>query len=434
MSSPVLGLPDHWEAEGRRLADALQSVSSVLIIGADPDQSSRVAIGVAESWRGRRGVAVGDLTGFAYPLYQLAGGEDALGLSDCFREGLSMNDVARPVHGHEGLFVIPAGTPPLATEDLLRHERWEKLIGGFEQAGGLLLIIAPLGAPGLDHLESLVGGTITVDLPANRRHAFHLLGNAEPPLPPAPPEGAGRGGPRTSASRRLAIVGGLAVALVAGTVLGVRVVRSRRHAPPPAPTVAPPVAPVVPAAPDTTRLVVPSADTIPLHDPAPGPDSLLTVAYAVNVIAANTLSGANSVLRDGERATVLPAATISPVTLGGGTLWYQVMVGAYRSRADADDLLRVLRKVGVVRSDGGIVVRVPYALLLADDLPPGEAPQEVATWRAKGVQAYGLVQGNGRVRVLAGAFETPAQAAPLAAQLRQAGVPARVAFRIGRVF
>ncbi|NBW65238.1 SPOR domain-containing protein [bacterium] len=180
--------------------------------------------------------------------------------------------------------------------------------------------------------------------------------------------------------------------------------------------------------------MVPKAVTIPLNEPAAGADSLLGAPYAVNVVAANTVAGANSVLRDGEKAILLPAVTVSPVTLGGGTIWYQVIIGAYATRADADDMLQLLRRKGVVRTDGGVVVRLPFGLLVADGLSASEAHAVVTEWRGKEIMAYALLQADGRARVLAGAFETPAQAAPLAAQLRRAGVPATVVYRLGRVF
>lgn len=444
--------PNHWEAEGRRLADCLAAVSSAVVIGLDPDATARVAIGLAHEWRARKGVAIGDLTGFAFPLYELAGGEDAAGLTDCFRDDLSLNDIARPAPSVEGLFVLPAGTPPLATEAFLRSERWDKLIGGFAQAGGLFLLIAPLGAAGLDHLVSLTGGVIAVDVPVNRRQAYPLLGAAEAPAPETAPDtgwgaaaleragfasGVGRAG-RTStgrsrpAVRRLgALLGALGVLVAAGW--GAIAWRAR-HAPPA--LLKPRSTAPAPGKPDTTlaQLVVPKADTIPLNEPAAGADSLLGAPYAVNVVAANTVAGANSVLRDGEKAILLPAVTVSPVTLGGGTIWYQVIIGAYATRADADDMLQLLRRKGVVRTDGGVVVRLPFGLLVADGLSASEAHAVVTEWRGKEIMAYALLQADGRARVLAGAFETPAQAAPLAAQLRRAGVPATVVYRLGRVF
>jgi hypothetical protein len=131
---------------------------------------------------------------------------------------------------------------------------------------------------------------------------------------------------------------------------------------------------------------------------------------------------------------LLPASTIAPVRLGSGSLWYKVIVGAWRSRDGADSLLEALRARKVVRRDAGAVVRVPYALLVAEKLDSARAKEVENSWRARGISVYALVQEDGSVRVFAGAFETAAQAAALAASFRDAGATPVVAFRTGRPF
>ena len=61
----------HWEDEGRRIAAALDGVPSAVILGLDPDQSARVALGIAKAVGVSRPVAIGDLTGVAMPLYEV---------------------------------------------------------------------------------------------------------------------------------------------------------------------------------------------------------------------------------------------------------------------------------------------------------------------------------------------------------------------------
>ncbi|HVT40980.1 MAG TPA: hypothetical protein VHE78_18230, partial [Gemmatimonadaceae bacterium] len=122
---------DPWVERGREAAPLLEHVSAVVVVGADPDRAARVALGIARAECGRRRVALGDLVGDLVPLYETAGGADAFGLSDCFREGLPLSDVARPSPECETLFILPAGTPPVATYDILAHERWPRLIRGF---------------------------------------------------------------------------------------------------------------------------------------------------------------------------------------------------------------------------------------------------------------------------------------------------------------
>ena len=74
-----------WEDEGRRIAGELGDLSAVLILATNPEYAARVALGIARVVSEHRHVALGDLTGDAAPLYAVAGGEDAFGLSDCLR-------------------------------------------------------------------------------------------------------------------------------------------------------------------------------------------------------------------------------------------------------------------------------------------------------------------------------------------------------------
>ena len=87
---------DPWEQQGHDIAAALKGASAAVVLGANPDFAARVALGIARATCAARHVAVADLVGDLAPLYALTGGADALGLSDCFRDGLPLNDVARP--------------------------------------------------------------------------------------------------------------------------------------------------------------------------------------------------------------------------------------------------------------------------------------------------------------------------------------------------
>ncbi len=69
-----------------------------------------------------------------------------------------------------------------------------------------------------------------------------------------------------------------------------------------------------------------------------------------------------------------------------------------------------------------------------DSVPLTATPAAVAAWRARGIPAYALLQREGFVRVFAGAFETTAHTALLAASLREAGQEPVVAYRTGRAF
>ena len=152
-------------------------------------------------------------------------------------------------------------------------------------------------------------------------------------------------------------------------------------------------------------------------------------------MAANTLAGANSYLSDHAKSAALRGATVSPVIVGGSaSVWYKIVAGAWHVRAGAESLLTALRHDGLVRGGDGPEVKVPYALVIADNLDRTKALSLHDEWRQRGFNAYMLVQDNGTVRLLAGAFETPAQAASLASALRAAGVAPVLAFRTGRMY
>ncbi len=419
---------ESWENEGRRLAPQLEQNASIVVLGENTQLAAAVAVGIARAESARRHVALGDLVGDSAPLYVLAGGEDAIGLADCLRDGLPLNDIARPAPGCASLFVLPAGTPPVATEFVLGHERWAKLVKGFARAGALLVLVAPLDAPGLDSLVAATDGVVVVDTLPARVKRFPVLATVDMPEPPA--------AVRVAASpARWIVAAALLLMFASGagwfamhrqplsggrTSIGGATASTRDRAKPLA-------APPEPAA------LLP-IDTVRLGAVVNPADSAMASRFAVEVVAANTFAGANSVLRNDGELSPFPAATISPVQLGGGTLWYKAVVGAWRVRGGADSLLAALRASRVVRSENGLVVRVPYALLLADSVAREMVAHEVDVWRGRGITAYALLQDDGSARLYAGAFETPAQAAPLAASVRDAGTVPVVAFRTGRMF
>jgi len=428
-----------WEAEGRRIAGELGDVSAILILATNHDYAARVALGIARVVSEARHVALGDLTGDAAPLYDVAGGEDAFGLSDCLRQGLPLNDIARPAPDRESLFILPAGSPPVACEEILGHERWPRLVSGFAKVGALLLLVAPIDAAGVNTLAGAVAGVVLVDVPALRARNFRVLATVNAPVDTLALA-------RAEAKRSLRVRAGvalLAIAAIGGAgwagrnriAAAYRAVLAKRGAPvaaaaPSAPAGAPvAAAPSVPAAP-----TVPT-DTVRLIDPVNPADTSATAQFAVEVMAANTLAGANSFLSDNAKEMSRNGATISPVGVGGSTnVWYKVVVGASHNRAGADSLLAALRREKLVRNGEGLVVKVPYALVLAENVAQADAEDLRKTWQQRGFSPYFLIQNDGSVRLLAGAFETAAEAASLASALRAAGVAPVLAFRTGRTY
>ena len=419
-----------WEDEGRRIAGQLREVSAVLIVGSDSEHAARVALAIAQVESEHRHVALGDLTGEAAPLYAVAGGEDAFGLSDCLRQGLPLNDIARPSPDRESLFVLPAGSPPVACEEILAHERWPRLVNGFAKVGALLMLVVPADAPGLATLAAATGGTVLVDVPPSFARGLKVLATVTSPEPTRDLLRAPADHGRQRAA--LMVIATLLAIAAAGwfarsSISSIYRAAIAKHS---APQAAAGTAPVpAPAA------EIPPADTVRLLDPVNPADTSSTAQFAVEVMAANTLAGANSFLSDNTRSSSLNGATLSPVTVGGSTsVWYKVVVGASHGRAGADSLLASLRREGLVRSGQGRVVKVPYALVLADNIERANVPSLHDAWQQRGFTPYVLVQNDGSVRLLVGAFETTAQAAPLASALRAAGVAPVLAFRTGRTY
>jgi hypothetical protein len=157
-------------------------------------------------------------------------------------------------------------------------------------------------------------------------------------------------------------------------------------------------------------------------------DSGAAAAYAVYLQSSNTPEGA---VLDARTMETLPPAALTPL-LERGAPWYRLLVGAYRTRAEADRLLADLRRRDVVGGGSGSIVRAPYALRVAERVAAADVPQRVLALTGKNVPVYPLSNGDGTVSLYAGAFETPEQAAYLARNLQAAGVQPVLVYRTGR--
>jgi hypothetical protein len=157
-------------------------------------------------------------------------------------------------------------------------------------------------------------------------------------------------------------------------------------------------------------------------------DSAGAVAYSVYVSASNTPEGASL---DPRTAATLSVIALTPVVEDGGPT-YRMLVGALPTRAAADSLLGALQRRGVLGEGSGIVLRTPYALLVADHVPAQDAPGRVQALAKENVPVYPLSRGDGTVALYAGAFEQPEQAAWLARALQAAGMTPTLVYRTGR--
>jgi len=436
--------PEDWAAEGARSAGALEEVAAALVIGADPDVAAVVALAIAGAQRGDRRVAIADLVGSLPALGGAAGsrspGESVAGLLDCIRDGLPVSEIARPHSADGRIFILPSGGAGVSERLVLESARWPRLVAGFREVDALLLVVVAANAPGLPTLLAAVDGVVAVDLPPALSRTFPLLATVDrpepelPPVRPLPdqPPRARRERRRTS---RIAAIAALAFA--AATIGGYFVLERRGPARSDTLTAAPATltraadAPAV--GPPEPAPEASAVDTITLGPVVNPEDSTIAAGFTVELVAANTLAGANSGLA--MRGVDLPAPTLTPVLLGAdGRPWYRGLAGAWQLRAEAESFLATLRDRGLVRNDVGRVVRAPYALRLVEGMPPEQARAAVAQWEARGISAYALLQQDGRASLFAGAFETPGQSVLVAVSLRDAGVEPVLAFRTGRMF
>lgn len=438
MSPAPTGAP-HFDRPADAAAHAAGE-SAVIVSGTDGQQAATYAVAIARAAAatGRR-VALGDLAGGLAPIYALAGGEDAAGLAECFRDGRPLSEVARPVADTPTLFVLPAGNVANSPGALSDHDRWDRLIRGFGEAGGLLVLACNDRSSALPALAAANAGLLYAGRPSGAPGGVRLIGTVGAARPSAP-------GTRRAAGRRwwvLAAAGTAAVAL-AGWI-GVAWVRLANA--PDGTVIVAPHARIEPAAPAAAaaaagaaaagaRTTSSAADTVTIEERTPPADRDRLAPFAIRVVATNTSANANSVLRGVERDAVIGAATIAVVARRAGpgrtARWHEVMFGAWRAAAAADSALAAVRRSGVVPRDAGTVIRVPYAVLLADRSAPERARAVLEVWRAKGVAPYALRQDDGTQRVYAGAFETVAQAVTMAAMIHAAGGAAIVAYRTGR--
>jgi hypothetical protein len=488
---------NRWRAEGRTLGASLRRFHSVVVAGGDPDATADVALGIAEAQAAERHVVLGDLSANADRFASLVGDDDPHGLVDAFDYGISLGRVARPVEGQPNLHIAPTGSLAPEYAELLAHPRWPKLIRAFVDSDHALVIVLPLNAPGMEDLVRLADGLVLVDsiVPAKIEPGRVIANVTLRPLalPRAKPPADMTAATPAPNSRAPAIPELRAPASTAAMVPST--VTAKAPVPTPPKVVAKPVAkagvpPAVSAQTADSRPSItagrptgvfqafakpagygagisilvafivfwlwnqPFGDNEPRTSIAASPeparqqpavrkgpkvdpnlenpaDSGASV-YAVRLLSANTQAGA--ILKLQEYGTSMPASTYAPVEKAG-TTWFEVLTGAFTTRGGADSLLTSLRSAGSLDSlSPGVVVRVPYAVLIDSVRQTTTVDDMVASLRMRSLPVYALVQRNGWVWVLAGAFESRAQADVFCERIRASGQPADVVLRKGRTF
>jgi hypothetical protein len=436
-----------WHDEGRRVASALDAVGSALVVGRDPEMAAWVALGIARAQAERRRVAVADLVGEVAPLQALVGqDDDPHGISDSFLYGVSLNKIARPADAAGNLFLLPSGSEAVAVEEIFRSDRWRRLASGFREVDALLLLVAHADTPGLDALVTSVDGVVIAG------DATGALPDAAPPLAvvgaptrrarPPVPRGAGSAragrsgesdGPKAGdapakGSRRAAyVVAALAaLALVAAIVLFVR----QRAQAGTGPRMAIPSDSARGTLADSARAAAPPPpDTLPLLAVDSTAATADTAMWAVNVVSSSVRDEVR--IPPGVDLATLPVVTLVPL-LKEGSEWYELYVGAFGSRAQADSMIDVLRARRVLGATSGRIARVPLALLIADSVPAAQVPARLQALTRQDIPAYPMSRGNGTVALYAGAFQTRDEAALLTRTLQAAGITPKLVYRTGR--
>ena len=426
------GRPVAWEDAGRQIAPVLGSYSAVAVVSSDPFAASYVALGIARAEARHRRTVIGDLVGDVPPLRDLVSQEDAHGITDSFVYGVSLNRIGYPIPGSQNLFVMPSGTDPDIGEEVFRSGKWKKILSGFAEVGGLLLLVAEPDARGLSELLDKLDGVVLVkdaQLPTAPSAIILARVPTATPTLKLPIHRISERAANWRANRyffpALAVITLLILASV-GAAFGV--LRLKRS--PPAPRVVTKTAAAPRPAPPR-----PPAETVHVAPPVNSADSANAAQFTVELQFANTAEGANLFVRKNGRA--LPAAAISPLPIEPDrTIWYKVTAGAYTRRSQADSLLLALRNSGVLLPSSGNVGMAPMALLV-DSVPTqgGIADSVRATlqrYEARGLTLYALMQDDGGALIYAGAFAKADQSAELSRTFRNAGLKPVLVYRRGR--
>ena len=465
-----------WEALGAGASVAVDATHAILVTGRDPVAAARVAVGLGRAQSRSRRVAIGDLVGDVEPLQRLVTGDDPHGIVDSFLYGVSLNKIARQVDDDGMLFVMPSGTEPTVTPDIMANERWSRLAAGFREVGALLILVAPSDAEGVHALAEMLDGVVVVGdaasmlaVPRNSvlvhvespLAATPLSTPTVPELPEAQVELAELTTPETGRERPPAAAPS-------------KDVRTPRVAVPAKSSVGPKVLialailaavvalwfvlgrPGASAGDDVIGAVNGSGqaeeervDSESVTPAVPAPvaageggalvrignpqDSAQAAAYGVLLLATNdeaaALAGWASL------AQTLPAGTVTMIRLRGEPgRAFQLQAGAYGTQRQADSLLAALRRDRRVKAGVGTVTATPLALRLEISISRQSARTLANAYGQRQIAAYAMLQADNTATIYVGAFESPEQAAPLMNELKLKGVNVALHYRTGRSF
>ena len=90
MTSPNMLRGFDWERRWPRVSENSSAYHALVVVGADPVSTGRVAIGIARAQAAHRRVAVGDLFAESPPIQRTRPTDDPHGLVDSFLYGVSL--------------------------------------------------------------------------------------------------------------------------------------------------------------------------------------------------------------------------------------------------------------------------------------------------------------------------------------------------------
>lgn len=438
-----------WEAEGRRLAPALDPVAAVVVAGPDVDSAAHLALGLAAGQSGRRRVAVADLTGEATPIANLIPDQDPHGLGDTFDFGVSLNRVARQLDREGRLFVIPAGTEAALRPGQPINDRWRRIVDGFRDVGALLLLVGPSSAPGIAELIRRTDGVVAAGDDIETSALPHRIVTASLRDPVPTPQGEQRNrvpviapvaasGPVRPILYVLGAIVVIALLLwLASQVGGSGARGGMLQSDSAAAVLAHPDSDMVddaaalPIGTDSSATSAGATDGDVAAPPVANlADSARAAAFSVAVTTVRSAPASIAAFRNRSRA--LASVTIGEAADSAGATSYYLVTWAGTASGDAVTELERLRRQGLLADTAGAVVRLPYALQVESSVPRDSVRMALNRLLARGIPAYALLQPNGRAHVYVGAFATPSDARAQLVTLQSAAIPAALAVRTGR--
>ena len=435
-----------WEVAGRELGGRLDRLHAIAVLGNDPTETAKVALGIAKQQSRRRRVAIGDLIGDAEPLTAIAEGDDTHGLADVFEYGLALDRVAKRVGSEPDLYLLPTGSFITDYAEIMANRRWTKLAASFKKEGGLLIVVADVGSPAIEALVLQLDGAVLVgEVVPERLPVARILGAVRGPqaeLPAIKPIER-RSRPKYVVRKKrtfLQILGTIGLVLAAAVAAAGLWITYRpfEHS-----EWAPPWLRRLGAGPESLQVIIRGFDTAGVLDSTStvatarglglltAADSASQAPYGIALITFNTQRGA--LLELERHGATLRAGTFTPILIRE-TPWFRVVAGAYPDSASAAALLDTLRARGSSDAGRAVIDRFPYALLIQRDVGDSVVAARVSALNARGLPAYALFQTDGTARVYAGAFKDPTEATLLYDALRSSGIQTSLVYRTGRVY